>query len=261
VIYLEATDITAGYGRLPIVHEVSIRAESGKVTALIGPNGAGKSTFLKAICGLMPSMTGHVQLIGKEVSGFRPHRLARAGMAYVPQVNNVFSSLSIKENLELGALAATKGQSSRMQEVLELFPDLATAQSKAGGDLSGGQRNMLGIARALMIEPKVLLLDEPTAGLAPLVANTLWDRIGAIARTGTAVVIVEQNVDALMEHAHWLYVLVAGRVRFQGAPAEITRDRVVQLFLGAADSASNGSGFDGIRADDGKQKVARAEED
>lgn len=236
---LEVVDITAGYNRLPVVQSVSFAAESGKVTAMIGPNGAGKSTVLKAICGLMPSVTGRVELLGRDVSRFATHTLAKTGIGYVPQENNVFPSLSVLENLQLGAIAVRKKNPSRIREVMAIFPDLESSQRKAAGDLSGGQRNMLAIARALMVTPKALLLDEPTAGLAPKVADVLWTQLHRIAQTGTAILIVEQNVDALLENADWVYVLVAGRVCLSGAPSRISRDELSKLFLGG--SATEGS--------------------
>jgi branched-chain amino acid transport system ATP-binding protein len=232
MIYLQTWEITAGYGRVPVVEDVSITAESGKVTALVGPNGAGKSTLLKAICGLLPMAKGRVEVIGQDVSRLSTHLIARTGLGYVPQVNNVFESLSVLENLEMGAIATGRKSTTRAGEVLAIFPDLQAAQRKPGGDLSGGQRNMLAIARALMMSPKVLLLDEPTAGLAPQVSDQLWQQVRTIAQNGTAILIVEQNVDAVLTNADWMYVLVGGRRRRDGTPQDIPRDELIGLFLG-----------------------------
>lgn len=234
--YLETMDLTAGYNRLPVVQDVCIAADSGKITALIGPNGAGKSTVLKAICGLMTSATGRVELLGHDVSKLAPHALAKAGIGYVPQVENVFPSLTVWENLQIGGISARNADPSRIGEILAIFPSLELAKRKAAGNLSGGQRNMLGIGRALMMRPKVLLLDEPTAGLAPQVTEVLWAQIRTIAQSGTAVVIVEQNVAAILKNADWLYVLVAGRVVFRGWPREIQGDKLAELFLGGLQS-------------------------
>jgi len=148
-----------------VIHEVCVNVDAGAVVALVGPNGAGKSTFLKAIFGLLRQSTGRVEVQGLDLSGWPPHRIARQGMAYVPQVNNIFASMTVLENLEMGAYTRSSGIKERVAEVLAIFPDLADARGKRGGTLSGGQRNLLGIARSLMLEPKVVLLDEPTAGL------------------------------------------------------------------------------------------------
>jgi branched-chain amino acid transport system ATP-binding protein len=232
MIHLQTWGITAGYGKVPVIEDVSIFAESGKITALVGPNGAGKSTLLKAICNLLTMVSGRVEVVGKDVSKLSTHLIARSGLGYVPQVNNVFASLTVIENLELGAIANRKSSRARIDEIFSIFPDLQTAQRKPAGDVSGGQRNMLGIARALMMAPKVLLLDEPTAGLAPQVSDRLWEQIRTIATTGTAILIVEQNVDAVLANADWLYVLVGGRNRRGGTPQEIPREALIELFLG-----------------------------
>jgi ABC-type branched-subunit amino acid transport system ATPase component len=200
----------------------------------VGPNGAGKSTLLKAAAGLLKPMGGRVRLAGREVTGWTPHRIARAGMGYVPQVNNVFPTLSVMENLEMGAFIRKSGVRERMEEVLEMFPDLRQAADRPAGVLSGGQRNMLGMARALMLDPSVLLLDEPTAGLAPLYIARIWERVAAIATTGTAVVVVEQNVDLALEHADWAYIMIGGENFIDGPAREIMREDLAAIFLGEA---------------------------
>ena len=181
---LNVDRLTAGYGRIPVVSNVSIRAEKGAVTAIVGPNGAGKSTLLKAIVGLLRPMSGAVRLEDRDLTGWPPHRITQSGMGYVPQVNNVFPTLAVTENLEMGAFIRKDDIRPRLNEVLEMFPDLRLAARKQAGLLSGGQRNMLGMARALMLDPQVLLLDEPTAGLAPTYVTRIWDRVAAIAATG-----------------------------------------------------------------------------
>lgn len=158
--------------------------------------------------------------------------MARAGMGYVPQVSNVFPSMSVTENLEMGAFTRKGDIKERMNEVLTMFPDLREAQRRPAGVLSGGQRNMLGMARALMLDPKVLLLDEPTAGLAPMYVERIWDRVGAIAATGTSVVVVEQNVDLALEHSDWAYIMIAGRNLMDGPAEEIKQADLAAIFLG-----------------------------
>lgn len=231
---LEVNRLTAGYGRVPVVSSVHIHAEQGAVTAIVGPNGAGKSTLLKAIFGLLRPMGGDVRLEGRAVTGWPPHRIARSGMGYVPQVNNVFPTLSVIENLEMGAFIRKDNIRPRIDEMLEMFPDLRLAAGKQAGLLSGGQRNMLAMARALMLDPQVLLLDEPTAGLAPVYIARIWDRVAAIAATGTSVVVVEQNVDLALEHADWAYILIAGENFIDGPASRIKDEDLAAIFLGQA---------------------------
>jgi branched-chain amino acid transport system ATP-binding protein len=229
---LTATGLTAGYGRVPVVQGVDLQAEPGRVVAVVGPNGAGKSTMLKAIFGMLGNVSGSVRLAGDEIGGWPAFRVARSGMAYVPQVINVFVNLSVVENLEMGGYTLRSGVARRVEEVLEIFPDLKTARSKRAGALSGGQRNMLGMARALMLEPKVVLLDEPTAGLSPAYTGVVWEQIRRVAGLGTAVVVVEQNVDLAINNADWVYVLVAGRNRLDGPAGVVGREDLPSIFLG-----------------------------
>ncbi|MDQ6675041.1 MAG: ATP-binding cassette domain-containing protein [Chloroflexota bacterium] len=229
---LTATRLTAGYGRVPVVQEVDVQAEPGKVVAIVGPNGAGKSTLLKAVFGLLRNSSGSVKLADEEIGGWPAFRIARGGMAYVPQVINVFTNLSVHENLEMGGYTLESGVQKRVEEVLEIFPDLKLARTKKAVNLSGGQRNMLGMARALMLEPKVVLLDEPTAGLSPAYTGVVWNQIRRVAGLGTAVVVVEQNVDLAVKNADWVYVLVAGRNRLDGPPNVVGKEDLPSIFLG-----------------------------
>ena len=229
---LSAEGVTAGYGKVPIVQQVSVRAEAAQVVSIVGPNGAGKSTFLKSLFGLLRKVEGHVEVDGRDITRLAPHRIANSGMAYVPQVNNVFPSMSVVENLEMGAFSRREGMEQRIEEVLAVFPDLKAARRGKAGVLSGGQRNMLGMARALMLEPKVVLLDEPTAGLSPAYTTVVWDQVRHIAAAGTAVVVVEQNVDLAVSHSDWTYVLVAGRNRLDGPSAEVGKQDLSAIFLG-----------------------------
>jgi ABC-type branched-subunit amino acid transport system ATPase component len=232
VSVLEVENLTAGYSRLPVITDLSIRAEKGAVTALVGPNGSGKSTALKAICGLLRPMAGRVSLAGQNLVGRPAYRIARAGIGYVPQVNNVFPTLSVVENLEMGAYTRSEGVQLRIDEMLDMFPDLRQAARRPAGVLSGGQRNMLGMARALMLDPQVLLLDEPTAGLAPVYIARIWDRVAAIAASGAGVLVVEQNVDLALAHADRAYVMIAGRNLLDGPAADVMREDLAAIFLG-----------------------------
>jgi branched-chain amino acid transport system ATP-binding protein len=229
---LVADKITAGYSKVPVIEGVSIASERGKVTAIVGPNGSGKSTLLKAIFGLLKSVEGRVILEGRDVTKLRTTELVRNGLAYVPQVNSIFPSLSVLENLEMGAYLRRNGLKSRMDEVISIFPDLRAAQYRRAGALSGGQRSLLALARALMVDPAVLMLDEPTSGLAPMYAASVWNQIRLIAEKGTAVIVVEQNVDFALDNADWVYVLVSGRNRLDGPPNNIRRQPLAEIFLG-----------------------------
>jgi ABC-type branched-subunit amino acid transport system ATPase component len=231
---LQVDRLTAGYGRIPVVSNVSIRAERGAVTVIVGPNGAGKSTLLKAVVGLLRPMGGTVRLQDRDLTGWPPHRIAQSGMGYVPQVNNVFPTLSVLENMEMGAFIRNDDIRPRMAEILEMFPDLRQAAHRQAGLLSGGQRNMLGMARALMLDPQVLLLDEPTAGLAPTYVTRIWDRVAAIAATGTSVVVVEQNVELALDHADWAYILIAGENYIDGPARQVKEQDLASIFLGQA---------------------------
>ncbi|MHB1612735.1 MAG: ABC transporter ATP-binding protein [Actinomycetes bacterium] len=238
---LSVEQITAGYGKNPVVSEVSVRADEGEIVAVVGPNGAGKSTALKAIFALVARMAGRVVLEGRDLTDLPTHRLVGAGLGYVPQVDNVFPSMSVAENLEMGAYLTPSRATERARQVLGIFPDLASAEHRRAGTLSGGQRNMLGMARALMLEPRVLLLDEPTAGLSPAYVQVVWDQVVRIADTGTAVVVVEQNVARALRHAHRVYVLIAGRNRVDGPAAEIAGLDLAALFLGGAEHRAHDS--------------------
>jgi branched-chain amino acid transport system ATP-binding protein len=229
---LEVEGLSAGYGRHAVVHDVSLRAHAGQVVALLGPNGAGKSTLLKGIFGLIERHVGQIRLKGQDVTHLGSDRLAALGLGYVPQQDNVFPSLTVDENLRMGAYLRPKEVPRRREEVLALFPDLAAALRRRAGTLSGGQRNMLAIARGLMLSPSVLLLDEPTAGLAPLVTEQVWQKVAEVAGSGTAVVVVEQNVLQALQHSDFAYVLVNGRHRYAGTSPEVARQDLGAMFLG-----------------------------
>jgi ABC-type branched-subunit amino acid transport system ATPase component len=230
---LEVHNLTAGYGGLPIIQDVSLSARGGRITAIVGPNGAGKSTLMKALVGLIRCTSGSVRLKGVDVVNRPPERLVRGGIAYVPQVMNVFPSLTVRENLEMGAYIRRHGARERIDQLCEMFPDLKAAIKRPARTLSGGQRNMLAMARGLMVDPVVLLLDEPTAGLAPRYASAVWDQIGVVRDSGVAVVVVEQNTRRTLTHADWACVLVLGRNRLEGTGADLLNDEeVVDLYIG-----------------------------
>jgi branched-chain amino acid transport system ATP-binding protein len=212
--YLVINDLTAGYGGPPIIDGISLEARPGAITAIVGPNGAGKSTLMKAIAGVVRPSRGEIKVCGQVTTGLSADKLVRHGMAYVPQVANVFPSLTVVENLEMGAYNRKSGVRERIEELYELFPDLRPAARRPARTLSGGQRNMLAMARGLMSDPKVLLVDEPTAGMAPKFEAAVWQHIVQIRQTGVAVVVL-------------------GRNRLSGSPAQLLNDEeVVALYIG-----------------------------
>ncbi|MGH9304104.1 MAG: ABC transporter ATP-binding protein, partial [Acidimicrobiales bacterium] len=213
---------------------VSVTIEDGSLAAMVGPNGAGKSTFVKAVSGVLPPAAGEVHVGDEDLTGLPPHQIVRRGLAYVPQVQNVFQSLNVVENLEMGAFTRKTRVRERISEVLDIFPDLASATSTKAGNLSGGQQNMLGMARALMLDPRVMILDEPTAGLSPAYTQIVWDQIARITKTGTAALVVEQNVDRALANADYVYVLVTGTNYTEGPSAQVAALDLAAIFLGRA---------------------------
>jgi branched-chain amino acid transport system ATP-binding protein len=231
--YLVIKDLTAGYGGPPIIEEVTLEARAASITAIVGPNGAGKSTLMKTIAGVIKPTSGEIQVCGQSTTGLTADKLVRRGMAYVPQVANVFPSLTVYENLEMGAYTSKSGVRARIEELYELFPDLRPAARRPARTLSGGQRNMLAMARGLMSRPKVLLVDEPTAGMAPKFETAVWEHILQVRQTGVAVVVVEQNTRRTLSHADWAYVLVLGKNRLSGPPEQLlNNEEVVSLYIG-----------------------------
>jgi ABC-type branched-subunit amino acid transport system ATPase component len=234
---LRADRITSGYGGVPVVRDVSLDVGPGEVVAIIGPNGAGKSTLLKSLVGILRVTDGHVLLGSDDVTNHAPEELARRGVGYVPQVNDIFEPLTVYENLEMGGyLLKTDQIKKRADEVMAVFPQLPPMLKRRADKLSGGERKMLAIARVLMLDPKVLILDEPTANLSPKLADTLLrDHVRRLANLGKAVLLVEQRARAAMEVASWTMVLVSGSTRLEGRPGELLgRQDFEGLFLGAA---------------------------
>lgn len=233
---LELNQIRAGYGSQHIVFDVSARFESGKVTAIIGPNGAGKSTLIKALFGQATLFGGTVSVDGRRLPHVNPRLLVQEGIVYVPQLANVFPALTVRENLEIGTYVRSGYPRER---IFALFPDLRDILNKPAGKLSGGQRNMVAVGRALMSNPTVLLLDEATAGLSPALADGVWGYLAEVAKEGVTVCVVEQNVTAALDHADYVYMLTSGRVRLQGTAAELARDgELERIFLGSESTTS-----------------------
>ena len=234
MIILEAEDITAGYtAQVNILNNVSIRVTSGTIVSVIGPNGAGKSTLLKTIFGILKPTQGTVTLKEEDITGLKPDRVAKRGISYVPQVDNVFPSMTIQENLEMGAFIRSDDYSQRIAEIYELFPVLGERRKQKAGQLSGGQRQMVAMGRALMLDPRVLLLDEPSAGLAPNLVDMIFEKIIDINKTGVSMIIVEQNAREALKMADHGYVLAMGRnVLDDTGEALLANEEVGRLYLG-----------------------------
>jgi neutral amino acid transport system ATP-binding protein len=232
-VVLRADDLVAGYiPEVDILNGVSLEVREGEVVTVIGPNGAGKSTLIKTIFGLLRPRRGHVLFRDQEITGRKPHDITRGGMSYVPQLDNVFPSLTVYENLEMGSLAPAR-TSERTEHMFELFPRLGERRDQVVGTMSGGERQMVAMARALMPDPQVLLLDEPSAGLAPAFVDAIFDKCGEINRTGVTLVMVEQNARRALGMSNRGYVLDVGTNRFQGTGRELLEDpNVAELYLG-----------------------------
>lgn len=231
---LTVENITSGYGKSPVIRDVSLSLEAGTVTAIVGPNGAGKSTFAKTLSGILRPMSGRILVNDTDITRMPGHLIPRSGLVYVPQNDNVFPNLTVRENLEVGGFAARRNSDDRMAEIFEIFPDLEQAKDKKAGNLSGGQQNLLAMARALMVEPLVIVLDEPTAGLSPAYTEIVWKQIAVVAKSGTAVLVVEQNVDRALSHAQFVHIFVAGANHVHGPAAEIAQLDLAGIFLGRA---------------------------
>ena len=230
---INAENLVAGYGGEPVLRGVNFAINSGNIGVIVGPNGAGKTTVLKSIFGLIRLSEGSVQLEGKDITNVPPDRRVRLGIGYVPQERNVFPSLTVRENLEMGAFIRKDKISSVIDNMFELFPPLAQKADDIAGQLSGGQRQMVAIARALMVSPRLLLLDEPTVGLSPAFVSEIVDRILAIARSGVGVLIVEQNAKRALEIADIGFVLASGKNLFTDSGQNLLNDpEVAKSFLG-----------------------------
>lgn len=230
---LEAKRITAGYGETEILHRVFVKVNEGEIVSIVGPNGAGKSTLLKTILGLLKPREGKVILEAEDITGLDPDRIVRKGICYVPQTDNVFASLTVEENLEMGAFIRKDNYQNRIQEIYTIFPDLKERRKDRAGKLSGGQRQMVAIGRALMLEPKIILLDEPSASLAPKLVRLIFQKITEINRSGVGILMVEQNIREALRIADQAYVLAMGRNRFHDTgQALLNNQEVGKLYLG-----------------------------
>jgi branched-chain amino acid transport system ATP-binding protein len=231
--FLIGEAMTGGYGATDILHGCTIAVEKGEIAVIVGPNGAGKSTAMKAVFGMLNLRGGAVRLNGEDISKLSPQARVRKGMGFVPQTSNIFTTMTVEENLEMGAFIRADDIAGTMAQVYDLFPILKQKRHQAAGELSGGQRQQVAVGRALMTQPQVLMLDEPTAGVSPIVMDELFDRIIEVARTGISILMVEQNARQALEIADKGYVLVQGANRFTGTGAELLANPDVRRsFLG-----------------------------
>ncbi|HET8904508.1 MAG TPA: ABC transporter ATP-binding protein [Saccharospirillum sp.] len=230
---IECKNIHAGYGGMNILNGVNMSIESSEIGVIVGPNGAGKSTTLKAIFGLLNVGEGSIELRGDNITNLSPDKLVHKGMGFVPQEHNVFVSMTVEENLEMGAFIRRDDFSYMLERVYSFFPDLKDKRRQPAGELSGGQRQMVAMGRALMVEPSLLLLDEPTAGLSPMYMNEIFERVIAVNESGVGVLMVEQNAKQALRIAHKGFVLAAGKNRFTDTGQNLLNDpEVAKSFLG-----------------------------
>ncbi len=230
---LKLTDVVSGYTDLDIIRGVSLEVRKGEMVTIIGPNGSGKSTLLKTIFGLIRLRSGRIQFDGVDISRWRTDKIVRRGMGYVPQERNVFPSLTVMENLEMGAFIQKDRFKEGLEEVLTIFPELKEKSEQKAGTLSGGEQKMVAVGRAMILKPKLLLLDEPSSGLSPRLIDTLFEKLVSINELGTALLIVEQNAKKTLAMSHRGYVLEMGMKRFEGdGKSLLTNEDVRALYLG-----------------------------
>jgi ABC-type branched-subunit amino acid transport system ATPase component len=223
---LRLENVISGYGTMEVLHDISIEVPEGRIVTVLGPNGAGKTTLLRTVFGVINPWKGRVIYGEQDLSGLSPERIALLGICYVPQEQNIFPSLTVQENLEMGAFIRTDDWRPRMEEVFTLFPDLTDRRKSRAGELSGGMRQMLAIGRALMLNPRLLLLDEPSTGLAPFLVDNIFDRIRTLNRQGVTILLVEQNAQAL-RNADRAYILEGGEKKAEGNAEQLMRDKEI----------------------------------
>ena len=232
-MFLSAENMLGGYGETTILNDCSISVKKGEIAVIVGPNGAGKSTAMKAIFGMLDLRAGNIIFDGKDISNLKPQERVKSGMGFVPQTHNVFTSMTVLENLEIGGFTNQENLSKNISEVFKLFPVLEEKQKQLVGELSGGQRQQVAVGRALMTNPKLLMLDEPTAGVSPLVVKELFEKIISIARTGIAILMVEQNARQALEIADNGFVLVQGENKYTDKGSKLLSNKEVRkAFLG-----------------------------
>ena len=232
-MFLSAENMLGGYGETTILNDCSISVKKGEIAVIVGPNGAGKSTAMKAIFGMLDLRAGNIIFDGKDISDLKPQERVRSGMGFVPQTHNVFTSMTVIENLEIGGFTNQENLPKNISEVFKLFPVLEEKQKQLVGELSGGQRQQVAVGRALMTNPKLLMLDEPTAGVSPLVVKELFEKIISIARTGIAILMVEQNARQALEIADNGFVLVQGENKYTDKGSKLLSNKEVRkAFLG-----------------------------
>lgn len=232
-MFFSATKLTGGYGGVNIIEDCSFNVDRGEIVSILGPNGAGKSTAMRAMLGILGLKDGNVMLDGKDITNLKTQDRIKLGLSFVPQIKNIFTELTVKENLEMGAYLRDDDLYQTFEEMYSLFPILYEKKEQVAGELSGGQRQQVAVGRALMTQPNVLMLDEPTAGVSPVVMDELFDKIIEIKKTGVAIIIVEQNAKQALNIADYGYVLVAGKNKFTGKGSELLNDSEVRkAFLG-----------------------------
>ncbi len=232
--FLEIVNLKSGYGKMEVLHGVSLEVEKGEIVAVLGPNGAGKTTLLNSIFGIATIHDGDIKFQGKSIRGEKPYKIVQMGIGYAPQLDNIFPNLTVLENLQMGAYIRGRDPSvsNDIREVFELFPEIARRKNTKAKSLSGGERQMLAVARALMAKPKLLLLDEPTTGLAPKAASLLMNKIKEIREMGLTVLIVEQNVKKALSIADRGYILVGGKIVLEAPAEQLAKENIEKLFFG-----------------------------
>ncbi len=230
---LEIESVHSGYGKMTVLENINLGVEKGEFVVVIGPNGAGKSTLLKTIFGFVDLHRGRIAYEGKEITGLKPEEISQRGVAYVPQDSNIFPSLTVLENLEMSAILHEESSRSRLNHVFSKFPKLQERRAQSAGTLSGGERQMLAMGCGLMIEPRLIMLDEITSGLAPLLVATLFEAVRGIHREGTSILMVEQNAKKALEVGQRGYILEGGKIKLEGAASELLKnEEVIKHFLG-----------------------------